>query len=226
FRRRFPFDVFGGPNPVPLRFDERNYGVRRGLGSWVTSPSYELVDDLLAARFGLSQRWQTKRGAPNNRQIVDWITLDTHATLFPDADRDNFGNELGMVDYDFHWFVGDRVTLLSSGYFEFYDDGPRYVTVGGYLNRPPRGALYAGIHSLEGPISSNVLAMSYAYRMSPKWISTFGTTFDLGDAGNIGQNFSLTRIGESFLVSLGANVDASKGSFGVSFSIEPRFLPR
>jgi hypothetical protein len=62
--------------------------------------------------------------------------------------------------------------------------------------------------------------------MSPKWISTFGTTFDLGDAENIGQNFSLTRIGESFLVSLGANVDASKGSFGVSFSIEPRFLPR
>jgi hypothetical protein len=226
FRRRFPFDVFGGPNPVPLRFDERNYAVRRGLGSWVTSPSYEVVDDLLAARFGLSQKWQTKRGAPENRHIVDWITLDTHATIFPDADRDNFGEELGMVDYDFHWFVGDRVTLLSSGYFEFYDDGPRYFTVGGYLNRPPRGSLYAGIHSLEGPISSNVLALAYAYRMSPKWISTFGTTFDLGDAENIGQNFSLTRIGESFLVSLGANVDASKGSFGVSLSIVPRFLPR
>ena len=34
------------------RFEERFYAVRTGLGSWVTSPSTEVVDDLMALRFG------------------------------------------------------------------------------------------------------------------------------------------------------------------------------
>ena len=62
--------------------------------------------------------------------------------------------------------------------------------------------------------------------MSPKWISSFGTSFDITGNGNIGQYFSITRIGESFLTNLGFNIDASKGNVGLTFSIEPRFLPR
>jgi hypothetical protein len=62
--------------------------------------------------------------------------------------------------------------------------------------------------------------------MSPKWVSTFGSTFNIGKGGNIGQNFSMTRIGESFLVTFGMNVDASKGNVGGVFAIEPRFFPR
>ncbi len=77
---------------------------------------------------------------------------------------------------------------------------------------------------LDGPIHATVLVSSYNYRMSPKWYSSFGTTYALGSQGNIGQNFNLTRIGEAFLMSLGANVDASKGNYGFQFGIEPRFL--
>ena len=60
--------------------------------------------------------------------------------------------------------------------------------------------------------------------MSPKWLSTFGTSVDVGRNGNIGQNFAVTRIGESFLVTVGFNVDASKNNVGVNFAIQPRFL--
>ncbi len=100
----------------------------------------------------------------------------------------------------------------------------KYATVGAFLNRPPRGSLYMGFHSLNGPITSNVLATSYSYRMSPKWISTFGTTYDLYQARNIGQNLTLTRIGESFLFIVNVNVDTSKGNVGANFSIQPRFM--
>ena len=102
----------------------------------------------------------------------------------------------------------------------------RVVTVGGYLNRPPRGNIYLGFRSLEGPISANVLALNFNYWMSPKWVSEFGTAIDFGETGNIGQHFALTRVGESALVRLGFNVDDSKGSVGVNFMIEPRFLPK
>jgi hypothetical protein len=220
FRRRFM-----GPLVLP-KYDERFYALRTGLQSNVTSPSTEIADDLMAMRFGMQNRWQTKRGHPGNQQVIDWITLDANATWFPKENRDNFGQEFGLVDYNFRWHVGDRTTLLSDGAFDFFGGGLRSISFGGVLNRPPRGSLYLGFLSVEGPISSNVLAMSYNYHMSPKWVSTFGAAVDFGPTGNIGQSLSVTRIGEALLVTLGINVDESKDDVGVHFLIEPRFLPK
>ena len=227
FRRRYQSTLFNAPlNPFPARFDPRSYALRSGMGSWVTSPVPEVADDLMTVRLGMRHRWQTKRGMPGNRRIIDWIVLDTNATWFPDEDRDNFARALGLVDYDFRWHVGDRLTLLSEGIFDFFPDGQRIVTVGGFLNRPPRGGLYLGLRLLDGPISNQVLTLAYSYRMSPKWISSFGMSVDLGDEGNIGQRFDLTRIGESLLISAGFTVDAARNNVGVNLSIEPRFLPK
>jgi hypothetical protein len=225
FRRRFAFNTFGGPPPVPFQFDERFYAVRTGLASWVTSPSAEVADDLMAFRFGAKQRWQTKRGLPGERRIIDWIVLDTNATWFPKKDTDNFGESIGLIDYDFRWFIGDRFTLLSSGIFDLFESGQQIATIGGFLNRPPRGGMYLGFHSLEGPINSQVVLASYSYRMSPKWVSAVSTAVDVGGNGNIGQTVQLTRVGESFLVSLGLNIDHYRDNVGVGFMIEPRFLP-
>jgi hypothetical protein len=224
YRRWFPLNDFGALPPVPTQFDERYYALRRGLGSFVASPSTEIADDLFAARLGLRQRWQTKRGQPGNRRIIDYIVLNTDVTLFPNPNRDNFGEVVGLLDYNFRWHVGDRTTIVSDGYYDFFESAPKYTTIGGFLNRPPRGSLYLGFHSLNGPITSNVIATSYSYRMSPKWISTFGTTFDIHNARNIGQNLMLTRIGESFLFVMQVNVDTSKGNVGANFAIQPRFM--
>jgi hypothetical protein len=225
YRRWYPFFDFGVPPLLaPKRFDERFYAVRRGLGSYVASPSMEIADDLFVARLGAFQRWQTKRGQPSNPHIVDWITLDLDATLFPNPDRDNFGTVIGLVDYDFRWHLGDRTTVVSDGYFDFFGDAPKYATVGAFVKRPPRGSIYMGFRSLTGPINSGVMVFNYGYRMSPKWLSTFGTTVDLYESRNIGQNLSLTRIGESFLMSLIVNVDTSKGNVGANLAIQPRFL--
>ncbi len=225
YRRWYSFEDFGvPPSAVPLQFDERFYALRRGLGNWVASPSTEIADNLFATRLGLRQRWQTKRGPLGNQHVIDWVVLNTDVTLFPDPNRDNFGQVVGLADYNFRWHVGDRTTVVSDGYFDFFTNAPKYVTIGTFLNRPPRGSLYMGFHSLNGPITSNVFATSYSYRMSPKWMSTFGTTFDLATGLNIGQNLMLTRIGESFLFMMNFNVDTSKGNVGANFAIQPRFM--
>jgi hypothetical protein len=222
FRRQFGITTFGGMTPVQL--DPRFYAIRTGLAGDVTSPAAEVAQSLAEVQLTARQRWQTKRGPVANRKVVDWITLNTSATFYPDPDRDNFGQVVGLANYDFTWFVGDRVTILSDGFYDFFTNGAKYTTIGAFLNRPPRSAFYAGVRSLAGPLHSTVLISSYSYRMSPKWYSSFGTTYVLGGQGNIGENFNLTRIGESFLLSLGANVDASKGNVGLQFGVEPRFL--
>ncbi|MFV2065718.1 MAG: organic solvent tolerance protein OstA, partial [Pirellulales bacterium] len=190
------------------------------------SPSTEIVDDLSAVRMGMRHRWQTKRGRPGARRTIDWVTFDTRGVWFPNADRDNFGENVGLVDYDLRWHAGDRVTLVSDGAFDFFTDGLKTVSVGGFLTRPPRGSLYLGLRSYSGPISSNVLNSSFGYWMSPKWVSTFGASIDLGSNGTTGGSIGLTRIGESLLVTLGFNIDTSKNTIGVNFLIEPRFLPK
>jgi len=226
-RRQMAVRTFGQPvgTFVPLRFDERYFALRSNLQGDVTAQSMEIADDLAEVRLGLKQRWQTKRGLPGRERIIDWIVFDVDAALFPDPDRDNFGEVIGLIDYDFRWHLGDRLTLLSDGFYDVFAEGLQQTTFGALITRPEYGNVYLGVRSTEGPISSTLLTGSLSYRLSEKWIATAGATYDLGPTGNIGQNVFLTRIGESFLVKLGFNFDASRDNIGLSFLVEPRFLP-
>lgn len=228
FRRRFFFDTFGGVpgGDVPLQFDERTYAIRSNLMGNVTSPSMDLTEDLMGMRMSVNQRWQTRRGAPGEQRIIDWITFDVGGTYFPRGDRDNFGEDFGLFDAKFRWHVGDRFTLLSDASADLFGDGLRTVSLGAQMGRPEQGNLYIGFRSIEGPLTANILTGSFSYRMSEKWIATAGGSVDFGPTGNIGQTLSFTRIGESFLLRFGIRADASRGNVGAIFGIEPRFLSR
>jgi hypothetical protein len=148
-----------------------------------------------------------------------------NASLFPDADRDNFGQDVGLIDYDLRWHIGDRFSILSDGFADTFGDGLKTVSAGVLLNRPTVGNAYLGLRSINGPVSSNVVMSSFNYRLSEKWITSTSASYDFEGTGNIGQTASVTRIGESLLVTVGFNVDHSKDNFGVNFLLEPRFLP-
>ena len=236
FRRRLFFSPFGGnlagtfytpgaPSFIDPKFDPRFYALRSQLQDWVTSPSYEVADDLAAVRFGMHHRLQTKRGAPGEEHIVDWVTFDSNATYFPDANRDNAGSPLGLMDYDFRWHLGDRFSILSDGYADTFGDGLKTASIGVLLNRPARGNAYLGFRAATGTFTADVLTAAFNYRLNPKWIGSVTSSIDFGPTGNIGQSVAFTRIGESLITTLGANVDESKGSVGVQFLLEPRFLP-
>ena len=223
FRRRFIFNTFGGT--LPARFDERNFAFRNGMQRWVTAGSRQVIDDTTQARFGLNQRWQTKRGLPGRERIVDLVSFDTDFIFYPKAESDNFGEDIGAINYDFRYHVGDRLTLLSDGYFDVFSQGLKSVSAGAQISRPGRGDAYLGMLSMEGPISANILNGYANYRLNEKWIFSGGAAFDFGKTGSIGQNLSLTRIGETALVRVGVNVDSGRDNVSFNFNIEPRFLP-
>ncbi len=222
FRRRFPSLNFGGV--LPPQFDERFFAVRSGMGGHVTNPAPEFVDDLRVMRVSLNQRWQTHRGRPGDRHVVDWITLNTHLSYFPEADRDNFGQDLGLAGYHFLWNVGDRLAVFSDGDFDIYDMGRRFVSVGTFVERPGIGRFSIAYKSLEGPFNTQAIDVGIDYRMSPKWHSHYFMFIDLGNGGNIVQNFHITRVGESFLLRMGFSFSESKDSLSYVFAIEPRAL--
>ena len=228
FRRRFAFSTFGispGEN-TPLEFDERFYALRSGLQSNVTSPSAEIFDDLSLIKLGVRQRLQTKRGAPGRERIIDLVNFDVEGIIYPDADRDNFGSTAGMVNYDFRYHIGDRVSLVSDGYFDFFSQGLRTVSFGASAQRPGVGNVYLGVRSIEGPISSNIITGTGTYRLSDKWGLKGGLQVDFGEVGTIGQRVGVVYIGESFLLEMAVNYDANRDNLGVRFNFEPRFIPK
>lgn len=224
FRRRFAYTNYGFP-PFPDRYDPRTYSLRHGMQRFVTNPSEVVADDMLQARLGIHQRWQTKRGAPGRERIVDLMRFDVNTLLFPSADRDNFGETIGPTTVDFRYHLGDRVSFVSDAYFDFFSDGLRSISAGFRTSRPGLGEAYVGVLSIEGPVSSQVLRSIYDYRMNEKWILSAMNTYDFGSAGNVGQNVALTRIGESFLLRVGLDIDRGRDNVGVSVMVEPRFLP-
>ncbi|KLU03753.1 putative transmembrane protein [Rhodopirellula islandica] len=223
FRRVFTGTLFAGT--LPPQFDPRNYAFRQGTQRNVTSSSDTVVDDLQQLRLGMKHRFQTKRGLPGRERIVDLFRFEMETILYPKEDRDNFGETLGPTMYDAQYNIGDRFTLLSDGYIDSFDNGLRSVSAGFRTSRPGLGDLYVGLLSMEGPISSTVLRTSLDYRLNHKWIVSAGNVYDFGETGNVGQTLGLTRVGESFLVQLAANVDAGRDNTSIGFMVEPRFLP-
>lgn len=226
FQRRFGVDTYGLPAgvPVPWQVDPRNYAYRTNQQGQVTSSVSEIADDMTAAQLQLRQTWQTKRGGPGNEKIIDWVKLDVGGTIFPDADRDNFGETVGLLNYQFNWQVGNRLSVFSNGFWDLFDDGLQTVTIGSAINRTQVGNLYLSYTNTVQPFQSQLILASLQYRLSDKWFGGLGTAYDLTGNTNLGQNVFLTRIGESSLVTLNFTVDNSRNNVGIGINIEPRFF--
>ena len=223
FRQRLVMNTFGGT--LPAVFDPRFYAVRTGAGYSVMAPYYELVDDQQVARLAWRQRLQTKTGPPERLRVRDWMTLDLEASYFPNQNRDNFGEEFGLLGGRYTWNVGDRTQLFASAFYDVFDDAQQLWNAGILTQRGDRGSTYVGIRQVKGAgLESQILTFSYSYQMSPKWISTIGTAYDIAEARNRGQSLTISRIGADFNVHIGANLDPSKASTGIGISLEPRFL--
>ncbi len=222
FRERFLSLEFGGA--LPAQFDPRYYAVRSGAGQSVTAAYQELVDNQQVLRLGLRQRWQTKEGPVERQRIKDWMSLDLEASIFPEANRDNFGETLGLLTGRYMWQVGERTQLVANAVVDPFHDGQRVWNAGVLTQRGPRGSLYVGVRQVQaGPIDSRLLTGSFSYRMSEKWISTIGASYDLAEGRDRGQSLTITRIGEYMLFHLGTGYDRSRDNFSLNFMVEPRF---
>jgi len=224
FRQRFPVNTFGGV--VPAVLNPRRYAIRSGAGSLVSAPWHELVDDLHVLRFGWHHRLQTKVGPAERQRVRDWITLDLDAAFFP-SEMQNFGEDLGLYSAHSSWLLSERTTLVANGLYDTFAGGQQLWNAGMITQRNARGSTYIGVRQVKAQgFDSQILTASLSYLMSPKWVSTASTAFDLAEGQNRGQSFTMTRIGADFLVHLGAGYDRSKDSVGVALSLEPRFGPR
>ncbi len=196
-------------------FDPQAYAMRTLYDS---NPN--LLDNMEVLQLDLYQRWQTKRGYPGAEHIVDWMTLDLSASVFPDSHRDNSGETLGLLSYDWTWNIGDRTAIVSSGVADPIDNGEKVFTGGAFFNRPDRTSFYLGYTQIE-PLESRVVSASVNYILSPKYALTFSTAYDFGPSHAQTNTLSMTRIGTDLQVTLGFSYNSLQSNFGLVFEIVP-----
>lgn len=225
FRSRFTQQIF--PGLVPNTFDPRNYAVRQGTGLATSAPFHELVDDQEVIRLKWRNRLQTKSGVQGNQRIRDWMIFETGLSYFPQADRDNFGEDLGLIYANYQWNISDRTSILADGIVDLFDESQEVWSVGVLSQRNLRGSMYLGFRAVNAQdyLESQTLVASYSYRMSPKWIATGAISYDVADGGSRGSTLTFSRVGLDWILHFGFGVDASKDNVGAAFSIEPRFGP-
>jgi hypothetical protein len=223
FRYRLLNNTFGGT--LPGQFDPRFFALRNGAGFQVTTPNHELVDDQQIIRGSIRHRLQTRVGPASNPRIRDWMTLESGFAYFPKADRDNFGDDLGLFYTRYQWHMGERTSLIANTLWDTFDGGQRVSNIGLLSQRSRRGSVYLGYRSINGTglLDSDIVTASFSYAMSPKWTMTGATAYDFGEGRDRGQSFTVSRIGLDWIFHFGANYDRSKDNFGVALTFEPRF---
>ena len=117
------------------------------------------------------------------------------------ATRDNFGKPFGQNFYNYEWFIGDRTSIVSYGWFEFWKVGGDpylnyntsldkndpfglHIITSGLLDHPdPQGEhlhrLLGRQHRADQHLGPRTL--QYSYWLSPKWFGTVAESYDFGN---------------------------------------------
>ena len=122
-------------------FDPQRYAIRR-----LVDNRYDTLDTINVLQLEPRQRLQTKRGfpGPSTRSTGSRSTLS--ASVFPDADRDNFGESFAFLEYDFLWHIGDRTSVLVGRVVRPVRVRRRGTSTSGlHFNRPDGTTFYLGL---------------------------------------------------------------------------------
>jgi hypothetical protein len=214
-RNGLALSTLGQPDSL---FNPQRYAIRQLVMNRI-----DTFDDIDVFQFDIRQRLQTKRGFPGMQHIVDWMTLDLSASVFPEPNRDNFGQTLGFLQYDWLWNIGDRTALTSTGWIDATNQNTDEFTIGAYLNRPDRTNFYLGYRQID-PVQSKAVTAAITYVFSPKYATSLSSTYDFGTSQALSNSLVLTRIGSDLQVSLGVTYNVLQNNFGVVVQVEPNLL--
>lgn len=197
----------------------------------------EGIDEIDGIAVGVRQRWQTKRGAGDNRRIVDFLTLDVEIGFFNDADGDAITNGYtsfsrpensiarNYVNSSLIWRINDRTALLSELNYDINDGEVDIFNLSLAAERPPRLSYLLGYRYIEES-NSNLLGFDMNYRLTEKHTLAMRELFDLGRGRTLDFTIALIRKFPRWFGAISFELDDAEDDFGVSLSFWPEGLPQ
>lgn len=213
------FPQTAGADGLALRdspiYNPRLYAIRRLVDS-----RPDTLDSVHVLQTDWRQRFQTKRGYPGQEHIVDWLTVDLSASIFPTPDRDNFGNTVGFLESNVVWNVGDKNAVFFNSWFDPFNFGANYYSIGTSYYRDDRTTFNLTYRSID-PVHSRLLVGTATYVFNPKYAITAATAYDFSSNASLTNSLFFTRIGTDMQVTIGFTYNSLLNNFGINLNIMP-----
>ncbi len=189
------------------------------------------------AALGVRQRWQTKRGAGDNRRVVDVFTHDLELGVFNDAESDettngytSFARPENSISHNYVnsstiWRINDRTSLLSETNYDLNDGQVDVLNLSLAVERTPRFSYLIGYRFIDQS-ESNLLGFDMNYRLTEKYTVALRELFDLDRGRTLDFTLAFIRKFPRWYGAISFELDQAKDDFGVSVSLWPEGLPQ
>lgn len=221
--------------------------IKPNITAWTSEANYDKKDlfpfdetvERIAATDGVTvgvrQRFQTKRGAGDNRRIVDVLTHDLELGVFNDAESDEITNGYtsfsrpensishNYVNSSTIWRINDRTALLSESNYNLNDGQIDVLNVSVAVERTPRLSYLIGYRFIDKS-ESNLLGFDMNYRLTEKHTLAVRELFDLDRGRTLDFTVAFIRKFPRWYGAISFQLDQAENDFGVSMSLWPEGL--
>ena len=227
-------------------------GIRHIIKPHVEGVLYAASDDESDQRnlinFGLTQRWQTKRG--DDKHIVDWMKLAINATFVNDdlktsegpdkyiwnmpyqpmasrRNMDGYGITRDKINTDYFWQITDTTSLLSDASYDIDRGTFDQFNIGISHFRYPDLSYYIGSRYLnhvavEGEKGSHAVLYAITYKLNNRYTMVFSQEYNFDYGKSVQSELSLIRKYHRVCYALTVNIDSSLERNGIMFSVWPQ----
>ena len=203
--------------------------------------------DVKAARLGVRQRWQTKRGGPGRERSVDFLTLDVAVDLFADTPPEvtrpiatqiepfDAGGFRGLfyetrpensiardaVNVQGLWRVSDTTVVLGDLSHNLGEGRLATAAAGLAAERGPRLGYTLGTRYL-GEIHTTLAYATARYRLGDKYALAGSYAVNVNGGESRGYSLRVSRGFERYALNFAYFVDQVRDESGVRLSLAPK----
>lgn len=195
------------------------------------------IDEVDGVSAGIRQRFQTRRGAPGQRRVVDVLTLDLEMGLFNDAENDEYTNGFtsptrpensisrNYVNAAAVYRINDSTNLSGEMNFDLNDGEADIFSLTYTVERSPRLSYLVGYRFIE-EIDSSLLGAGVNYKINEKYTIAIREEFDIERGETAEFDIGFIRKFPRWYVGVTFALDEIEDDIGVSVSAWPEGLPR
>jgi hypothetical protein len=184
------------------------------------------VDGQGAVQLGWRQRFQTKRGLPDQdgkQESVDFLTTDLEATFYSNRTAPNIGPDTGPefnnIDFRTHWRTTDVTSLWSETLYNLDASRLEKFDIGVLITHTPRLSYTVGQRIIPQG-NSSITFFGIDYQLSEKWRISLLEQYDWSRKTNAHSDIVLTRRLHRWLmrIKISRDPNTGQGTFaGVEF---------
>jgi len=186
---------------------------------------WEGVDDTGVTGLGWRQRFQTKRGPPDERATVDWLTLDLEGTFYDDRVGPNQiapdGKEAkNHLDFRTDWRITDSASLWTDTNYQMVDGTLDLFVVGLTVAHSPRLSYSVGHRYIPDGDSARAFIM-FDYRINEKWRLSLFEQYDFDQQQSAQTDFVITRRLHRWIMRVRMQLDPGEDESFVGLEFQP-----